>query len=91
MQNKLTISAIKQLCNQNPDCFFFSKDTMRFYRQARAQYTVKYVNGINYVIVSYQVPETNIHNLAEYELKEKSGRYSLESVDCIPEKIKEVA
>jgi hypothetical protein len=86
MQNKLNISTIKELCNQNPDCFFFSKDTMRFYRQARAQYTAKHINGINYVIVSKVLPETRIYSTAYYELKEKDGRYSLHYIEALPEK-----
>jgi hypothetical protein len=91
MQNKLSISAIKQLCNSNPDCFFFSKDTMRFYRQARAQYSAKFINGLNYVIVSKVLPETRIYSTAYYELKENSGRYSLHYIEALPEKISKTA
>ncbi len=85
MQNKLNISAIKELCNSNPDCFFFSKDTMRFYRQARAKYFVSYVNGINYVTVAKIPPGTHTIQYAYYELKEKQGRYSLHYIEAIPE------
>jgi hypothetical protein len=88
MQNKLNISTIKELCNQNPDCFFFSKDTMRFYRHAKAQYSVNFVNGINYVIVSKILPDTNIHQITYYKLEEKGGRYSLHWIEALPEKIK---
>jgi hypothetical protein len=91
MQTKLNISTIKELCNQNPDCYFFSKDTMRFYRHARAQYKVSYINGINYVIVSKHLPETNIYQVSEYELREKGGRYNLHWIETLPEKISKTA
>jgi hypothetical protein len=85
MQNKLSISAIKELCNQNPDCFFFSKDTMRFYRQAGSKYSVSHINGVTFVTVTYTPPGTHSINYAHYELTEKQGRYSLHYVEALPE------
>jgi hypothetical protein len=87
MQTKLTIAAIKQLCNQNPDCFFFSKDTMRFYRQAQAKYFANFLNGINYVTVAKILPGSRQVQYAFYELTETNGRYHLKYIEKLPDKI----
>jgi len=87
MQSKLNLSAIKQLCNSNPDSYFFSKDTMRFFKHANTKYKAVYINGINYVIVTMQIPQYP-HTIIEryHELRETNGRYNLYPIEALPEK-----
>lgn len=85
VQSKLTLSAIKDLCNSNPDSHFFNTDTMRFFRQAKTKYTATYINGTNYVIVTMQ-PTQNHFTICYHELKEINGRYNLYPIDTLPEK-----
>lgn len=68
---KLTLAQMKQKSTD----YFFSKDTMRFFKEQRPKYVAKYEDGQNYIMVDF--PDRRVKYLFK-----KSGKIEyVESID----------